>query len=281
MKKEILVALIAISMMLMTTTAVLAVPPNEEYNNDKSNGPVIIAIPAHAVEVAPGIFSLGEALDNGQIVEGYAIITYKEGFGKPPWAGGPDKPNGADTSNCYTYLARGAKWKSIEPYLVDPTNTRGLDESAIRTIIAGSINKWEDAAEKQILGNEIAETVDRLNIGNLNDKNEVMFGDISYEDVIGIAITWGIFSGPPSQRVLVEWDQIYDDIDFDWSITGEEGKMDFENIATHELGHSVGMGDLYEDRCSEQTMYGTAINGEIKKRTLEDGDINGVFKLYK
>jgi hypothetical protein len=64
------------------------------------------------------------------------------------------------------------------------------------------------------------------------------------------------------------------------SDSGEAGKMDFENIATHELGHSVGLGDLYTDACSEQTMYGYADNGETKKRTLEAGDIKGVQELY-
>lgn len=86
----------------------------------------------------------------------------------------------------------------------------------------------------------------------------------------------------------MEWDQIYDDADFDWSedctaedctILGNE-KMDFENIATHELGHSVGLDDLYEDKCSEQTMYGYADDGETKKRNLEAGDITGIQKLY-
>lgn len=95
-----------------------------------------------------------------------------------------------------------------------------------------------------------------------------------------MAVVWGIFSGPPSFRELVEWDQIYDDVDFDWSSDGEANKMDFENIATHELGHSVGLADLYEGACSEETMYGYASYGEIKKRSLEAGDIIGVKKLY-
>ncbi|GAG80347.1 unnamed protein product, partial [marine sediment metagenome] len=44
-----------------------------------SEGQATVVIPAHAVEVAPGVFSLGTAIDNGRVVEGYAIITYKEG----------------------------------------------------------------------------------------------------------------------------------------------------------------------------------------------------------
>ncbi|MCK4367642.1 MAG: matrixin family metalloprotease [Thermoplasmata archaeon] len=57
--------------------------------------------------------------------------------------------------------------------------------------------------------------------------------------------------------------------------------MDFENVATHELGHRVGLADLYNAKSSEQTMYGYADYGETKKRTLEAGDIVGVQALYK
>lgn len=258
-----------------------------------SGGQATVVIPAHAVEVAPGVFSLGIAIDNGRVVEGYAIIDYKEGFGKPPWAGGPGGPggggNGGDTSNYYAFLAKGAKWKTIEPYIVDPTNTRGLDESFVRNNIAYDISKWEDAADgevdgiitKDILGDEIQGTVDGADTISPDNKNEVYFGDVGQSGAIAVTIVWGIFRGPPSQRELVEWDQVYDQVDFDWSDSGESGKMDFENIATHELGHSVGLDDLYEDRCSDQTMYGYADYGETKKRTLEAGDINGVYELYK
>ncbi len=69
-------------------------------------------------------------------------------------------------------------------------------------------------------------------------------------------------------------------MDFDWSLNGEAGKMDFENIDTHELGHSVGLYDLFTEACSEDTMYGFAATGETKKSTLEGGDITGIINLY-
>ena len=33
-----------------------------------------VSIPSNAVEVSPGVFYLGKAIDNGRVVEGYAII---------------------------------------------------------------------------------------------------------------------------------------------------------------------------------------------------------------
>jgi predicted Zn-dependent protease len=67
---------------------------------------------------------------------------------------------------------------------------------------------------------------------------------------------------------------------FAWGTDGTLSVMDLQNIATHELGHGFGLADLYEDQWSEQTMYGYGSYGEIKKRTLESGDIAGIQKLY-
>ncbi|PJA83788.1 MAG: peptidase M10A and M12B matrixin and adamalysin, partial [Candidatus Nealsonbacteria bacterium CG_4_9_14_3_um_filter_37_29] len=55
---------------------------------------------------------------------------------------------------------------------------------------------------------------------------------------------------------------------------------DLQNIATHELGHGVGLGDVYETACSEVTMYGYSNYGETQKRTLEAPDITGLQTLY-
>jgi len=257
---------------------------------DKARNPVVI--PAHAVEVAPGVFYLGKALDKGKVVEGYAMFVKPgtvcgngicepgENARKCPEDCTGEDPEEPDTSSCYEFLAKEAKWKTVEDYIVDPANTRGLDGEFVRDNLAGDIGKWEIVAGVDILGNEIVGIVDGADLVSPDDKNEVYFADVEYEGAIAIAIIWGYFSGPPFARELVEWDIIFDDVDFDWSATGEADKMDFENIATHELGHAVGLGDLYNSECSEQTMYGYAEFGETKKQTLESGDISGIQKLY-
>jgi hypothetical protein len=230
-------------------------------------------IPASAVEVAPGVYYLGQRLRDGEVVEGFAFVHYHKNFVKGGRGGG--------ASSCYAFLARGAKWKTIEPYLVNPWNTRGLNEAFVAANMAFDIVKWENASGVDILGygNITNETLE-ADFDNPDDKNEVYFGDVAQNGAIAITIVWGVFSGPPSQRRLIEWDQVFDQVDFDWSANGEPNKMDFENIATHELGHSVGLSDLYDNKCSEQTMFGYADYGETKKRTLESGDVNGVRELY-
>lgn len=92
---------------------------------------------------------------------------------------------------------------------------------------------------------------------------------------------WGIFSGPVKQRQLIEWDQVYNEVNFDWiaDATTDPTKMDFENISTHEIGHAFGMGHP-NSSCTEETMYAFATEGETKKRDLNSGDIAGISALY-
>jgi hypothetical protein len=222
------------------------------------------------------VIALGSALDpgTGKVVEGYAIIHYRSANAKP-------SQKGRGVSACYTFLASNAKWKTLEPWMVNPANSRGLVADFVLNNLAGDIGKWEDAALANILGDGSSTTNPLVADTTAPDnQNEVYFANVSTQGAIAVTIVWGIFGGPPFGRELVEWDQIYDDIDYDWSSSGESTKMDFENIATHELGHSVGLGDLYTSSCSEETMYGYAGFGETKKRDLNAGDIAGVNKLY-
>lgn len=268
MKKEIIVSLLL--SVLILAGANLASAKGKVREEKK------FFLPPQAQKVSDDVYFLGESKDkDGKEVEGYAYIYRAKGGNRPA------KPP-KNSSTCYGFLASGAKWKAIESYLVDPENRRGLDFSKVKEILAGGIAKWEEAGGKDILGNEISEAVDGADTQAPDDKNEVYFAAIDEPGAIAITIVWGVFSGPPKARELVEWDQVYDDTDYDWSAetVGVAGKMDFGNIATHELGHSVGMNDLYTDSCTEETMYGYAGFSETKKRDLNLGDIAGIRALY-
>jgi len=296
MKKVLVILTGMILLLSVLVTAGMLIPASDKA---KEKVKASFVLPAHAVEVAPGVFYLGKAIDKGRVVEGYAMFVKPgtvcgdgvcdpgENVNKCPadCAGGED-PEEPDASSCYTFLAKGAKWKTVETYIVNTTNTRGLNSTFITSNLATNIDKWEDAVEEnfEILGDEVTGDVDGADTVSPDNKNEVYFADVEYQGAIAVAIIWGIFGGPPPFRELVEWDMIFDDVDFDWGVC-EEGvnctkKMDFENIATHELGHAVGLGDLYNTECSEQTMYGYAGYGETKKRDLNDGDIAGIKSLY-
>jgi len=300
MKKYLIITLSA-AIMLLSFGYVFAAKPIfqavDVINPHTGQVKNTVTVPPQATEVAPGLYYLGQTVDNGKVVEGYAKIHYKKGYARPVCGNGFCEPgenankcpadcsdgggDTTDTASCYGYLAKGAVWKTIEPYVVNPSNTEGLDPNYVFDNLAADIGKWETEANYNILGDgsmtSSTLTADMLTTDGLN---EVYFGDIAEPGAIGVTVIWGIFGVPPKFRELVEWDQIYDQNDFDWSNDEDPLKMDFESIATHELGHSVGMGDLYTSECSEMTMYGYASEGETKKRSLEAGDINGIKGLY-
>jgi hypothetical protein len=170
---------------------------------------------------------------------------------------------------------------------VNPANPDGITDSSVFSILENGIAKWEDAADGNVDGTSstdilgpgsVTSVLLQVDTSSMDGQNEVYF-DALDEGTIGVTVIWGIFGGPPSQRELREWDQVYNTL-YPWSDNGDYQAMDFENIATHELGHSVGMGDLYDASCSEETMYGYGDFGETRKRDLNAGDIEGISKLY-
>ncbi len=299
-KLALLASLFAGVLFLAFAAGTLAAKPKDTPSKGFS-------LPETARKVAPNVYYLGGVSYNGRLAEGYAFVDKRDAHAKPGTecgndicepgenakkcpadCGGGDPGDPTDTSSCYGFLANGAKWKSVEPWEVNAGGS-SLGSSYVLNNLVSNIGKWENAASFGILGagsstNEVleADTV------RMDDKNEVYFDDIAQDGVIGVTIVWGYFRGNPAWRELLEWDQVYDNVDYQWSqdcgaedclAQGNE-KMDFENIATHELGHSVGLDDLYDSKCSEMTMFGYGANGETKKRDLEDGDINGVSQLY-
>ncbi|MBN1157347.1 matrixin family metalloprotease [Candidatus Woesearchaeota archaeon] len=265
-------------------------------------------LPANAKEIRPGVFYLGKVMDNGKVVEGMAFVRYK-GNAKPATnpvqgycgdgtcgkkenadncpqdcATEPPEPQVLDTTAdpesvgnpaCYSFL--GAKWDTVEPYMVKADNSAGLDPAVVKQALAHAVGEWNSHAGRIVLGSEVSGNVDRIDTARPDGKNEVIFGNVKSRGAIAITITWATsFSGGQ----IIEWDQLYDQNDFGWSFSGDAGKMDFLNIATHELGHSAGMDDIYAEECSLETMYGYADYSETNKRTLAQGDTTGIGILY-
>lgn len=231
-----------------------------------------ITLPENAKQVAPGVFYIGESTDKGKVVKGYTFVHYAEGF--------EPEPSGDVTtdavSDCFNFVfGAPIKWGSVEPYSITVPKDFENQKELVKNIFENSVLTWEGAAEVQIIG-EGAESTDRSNKRKADGLNTVHFGNLS-TGIIALNTIW------TDGANLIEWDQIFS-TKFDWSLdcaTDDcSAKMDFQNIATHELGHAVGLGDLYTDECSAQTMYGYSGYADMTKRDLEAGDIAGIQMLY-
>ncbi len=243
-----------------------------------SHGKAKVVIPENAVEVSPGIFSLGTAIDKGRIVEGYAFVHYKNKDEK----GKNNAVRGSKgTGSCYAFLSSGARWKITEKYILDSSNSDGLTESFVAGKTEEGMNAWDSEVGFDIFGERnLTSSVNRTEIGKLNGKNEIFFDSLSDQNTIAVTIVWGIFGGPPFGRELVEFDMIFNDNSFAFGDADLNSQvMDYLNIFTHEIGHGAGMGHP-SDFCTEETMFRYASLGETKKRTLEIGDKTGIKALY-
>ncbi|MCZ6761058.1 MAG: matrixin family metalloprotease [Gemmatimonadetes bacterium] len=195
-------------------------------------------------------------------LERRVFIHYRPGYARPEGRGKPGGGNGG--SSCFSLLANGAKWKTIEPY---------------RTSFASlPVATWE--FNNEIFGPSESGPIPGIEkFGELDSLNTAQFGPYPEPNVIAVTVVWGVFRGPPRQRKLVEWDMLMNS-DFSWGDADlDPAVMDTLNIAAHELGHAAGLGHP-PDECTDETMYAFAEFGETKKRDLAPGDIAGILELY-
>ena len=226
------------------------------------------SLPKSARKIKENVYDLGVAVDSvtGKSVRGRAFVHARD--------------NGlavADASLCYGYIASDTKWRSSENFLLNPGNNRsGLFSSTILGVFNNALDKWETAASQDIVG-AAALTGAKLkaDYGYPDGKNEAYFARLS-SGTIAVTVVWYTYTGS-----IVETDQAYNNR-YAWSAqaNGVAGKMDLDNIVTHENGHIMGMDDQYDPSCSAVTMYGYADYAEIDKRTLEQPDITGIGNLY-
>ena len=243
---------IAILALLVAGTASMVIPANDTAKAH-----------AQAPNKSP-VINVNEVGDWELVREDF--IHY---YAKPTNPGKPPK-----TETCFKLL--GVKWTSLPvAYVINPTNEDGLTAQDVTTAISQAAETWDDATNSELFKNKYA-IDDTVTWGNQVYKNAISFGDYSDPNVIAVTSIWYTRRG----KQIVEFDILFD-TDFTWGdATQNSGVMDLQNIATHELGHGVGLGDIYSDTCSEVTMYGYSGYGETKKSSLEPPDIYGLEQLY-
>ena len=236
-----------------------------------------ICVSAYLASAAP------QGKGNDRVLSKIKFIHFRRGHGKPPWAGPPNGGGKEKEEGYYSYIAKGAKWKEIEDYLLNPANGDGAGKGLVTGAVAAGMDEWETPKDEAftIFGGITINKSVKYEGGYYRAYNTISFGSYDNPDVIAVATVWGYFTGPPSQREIVEAHILLND-DFVWGdATLDDTLMDVQNIVTHELGHCAGMGDVYQLDAGEETMYGYSTEGEIKKQDLYYGDIEGITKLYR
>jgi hypothetical protein len=268
--------------------------------------PPSFSLPDQASEVAPGVFFLGHAVENGVDLVGYAYARYAtadetsdRGNARPdsPGGGGGNgggKPGGdgggggsQDPATCYSYIAKGARWSTAETYLFNPNSPSGNITGVTLSGTNNAFTAWEESAGDASIVNKPNTTTDEVLVADdagTDGKNEIYFASISKANVLGYTIVWSTRSRGPLLGGIVEADMVIDDDNWKWYTgtgTAGTGQIDFWSVFTHEAGHWVGMGHTdTETWCEEQTMYPSISRGDSDKRSLGVGDTAGILSLY-
>ena len=208
-------------------------------------------------------------------------VMAKGGIPGPPDGGGKDKPEKLWYDNTGWYWLLDAV-----QYVVEDDVSDGFVAA-----IDAAFDEWE--ATGASIDFENAGVFDGVpssyESDTWNTANEVGWIHFSLYDLpsnaIAVTTVW-VFTGT---TVIAEVDMAMND-DLPWwqnvvsgdpdEADGLAGYYDVQSIATHEAGHWLMLGDLYNRPAREQTMYGYGATGEVKKRSLESGDVAGVLEIY-
>lgn len=143
------------------------------------------------------------------------------------------------------------------------------------TALINAFNSWTAADSKKKFFYGGATSVKR---SRLDFVNAVLWGRISAG---AIAITYVRYYTSTGQ--VADVDMVFN-LRYPWAsfnpslgeCQSSPDAYDVQNIATHEIGHWIGLDDLYLLIDKDLTLYGYGAGGELKKQTLGAGDIAGV-----
>jgi len=161
------------------------------------------------------------------------------------------------------------RWYTTANYYVNPSNRYSLSATQVVNIITTSENTWDKETSFQVFSYSGTTT---RSAGKRDGYNVVSWGSYK-KGVIAVTYLWSIGGH------MIETDTTLNTF-YRWSLSGEPGKMDVQNIMTHEFGHWCGLNDLYADSDYWLTMYGFSNYGVTYQRTLGLGDILGLQAVY-
>jgi hypothetical protein len=174
------------------------------------------------------------------------------------------------------YVLTGMKWRAL-PVNIVVDSSMTVPDVDVRAAIEAGAKEWDSHTSKAIFGTATTSTSASVSDEAISPDrvNEITFGTFSDPSIIAQTTYWYNV-----RRDIVDFDIVFSTA-FTWGdADANPAVMDFLNIATHELGHGFGLGDLYKDQWSTQTMYGYGTKGETIKRDLDTGDIAGIQTIY-
>jgi len=221
----------------------------------------IVSLVISLIALASGVAAAPPATQ----IERGVFVDY--GYSSPPWY------TPAEETDTYRWAPR-IKWAStsIPVSVTIYTEDQPVDGGA--NAIAAAFTAWDQATSAGLYSVSISS--DSRPGVKLDGKNIVQWGAIDGPGgIVGATYYWY----DKLTKEMVEFDIVLDK-DEPWSTDGSQAAFDVQNVATHEVGHTLVLQDLRSPRDGALTMHAYTWWGDTAKRTLGQGDIRGIQAIY-
>jgi predicted Zn-dependent protease len=181
-------------------------------------------------------------------------------------------------SDCYSLLNVQDPTLPLH-YAINPANPDNLSEDFVVSAITAAAHTWNRAVKRDAFDNHFS--IDYTAQAPKGDgTNTIAFSDIFLDSSV-IAATSLYIDTSTTPFTIFEFDILLNS-KYTWGdATRDPNVMDLQAVVTHELGHALGLGDVWEPACSQATMYGFGTSGETQDRTLSKPDITGLRVIYQ
>ncbi|MBI2020402.1 matrixin family metalloprotease [Candidatus Daviesbacteria bacterium] len=153
----------------------------------------------------------------------------------------------------------------------------GVGSSTLSTMAGNGFADWSSAISGKV--NFLRGTDTSIARSAYDSKNIIAWGRTQ-----GTALGVTYIRYYTSSGLAVDVDTIMNKkFSWKWSNSNScafDDAYDAENVLTHEIGHWLGLDDEYDVIFTDNTMFGYADKGEVKKNTLTTGDILGAQSIY-
>jgi hypothetical protein len=214
-----------------------------------------------------------------------------------PYASKEYNPIASSGGSSSSYVLTGFRWNQENPNIqlyLNPTDIPpGIKAESARDAISAAANTWDDAVHKNLFTDKSTVIIDYskevpnpfsgdYRADGINTNGFRNFGN----NYLAVSIFWTDLKKEDGYYSTIESDILYN-LDFKWTDDLKQaessGRLDLQSVAIHELGHAIGLDDLYTLDNSDARKYDfdqvmNLYNGP--QRTLGNGDKAGAQVLY-
>ena len=180
----------------------------------------------------------------------------------------------------------GIRWNTRDPQLKFVVKNdacmaaEGLSAIAVQKAITDAATTWDDATNQNLFADSNTVTLDPWVPGDgYNGKNTVNFKPYS-GNCIAYTRSWFSMAKVDGYYSTKESDLTFN-TGYTWRTDGSYSGIDVQSVALHELGHTLGLNDLYNKAAFVNDKRQVMNSYTGVKRTLGNGDKTGLWILYK